>query len=126
MYDNLTRTNLEFAYRKAEKRIEELEKENAELKEKLEGAEFGYHEGFKDCAKSRLNVTTISDCPIKDVQELQKKLAGSKMENDCKFAFNGLATFVDWYAVNKEQKERYMNDILLLVNKMEKLPKEIE
>jgi hypothetical protein len=24
----------------------------------------GYHEGFKDCAKSRLNVTTISDCPI--------------------------------------------------------------
>ena len=26
----------------------------------------GYHEGFKDCAKSRLNTTTISDCPIKD------------------------------------------------------------
>ena len=22
--------------------------------------------GFKDCAKARLNVTTISDCPIKD------------------------------------------------------------
>ena len=31
-----------------------------------DGAEFGYHEGFKVCAKSRLNVTTISDCPIKD------------------------------------------------------------
>jgi len=27
-----------------------------------EGAEFG----FKECAKARLNVTTISDCPIKD------------------------------------------------------------
>ena len=27
-----------------------------------EGAEFG----FKECAKSRLNITTISDCPIKD------------------------------------------------------------
>ena len=26
----------------------------------------GYHEGFKDCAKARLNVTTISDCPVKD------------------------------------------------------------
>ena len=26
----------------------------------------GYHEGFKDCAKARLNTTTISDCPIKD------------------------------------------------------------
>ncbi len=25
-----------------------------------------YDEGFKDCAKARLNVTTISDCPIKD------------------------------------------------------------
>ena len=24
-----------------------------------------YDEGFKDCAKARLNVTTISDCPIK-------------------------------------------------------------
>lgn len=35
MYDNLTRTNLEFAHREAEKRIAELEKENAELKEKL-------------------------------------------------------------------------------------------
>ena len=31
-----------------------------------DGAEFGYHEGFKDCAKSRLNITTISDSPIKD------------------------------------------------------------
>ena len=25
-----------------------------------------YDEGFKDCAKARLNVTTISDCPIKN------------------------------------------------------------
>ena len=29
----------------------------------------GYHEGFKDCAKTRLNVTTISDCPIKDEEK---------------------------------------------------------
>ena len=34
MYDNLTRTNLEFAHRKAEKRIEELEKENKLLGER--------------------------------------------------------------------------------------------
>lgn len=33
MYDNLTRTNLEFAHREAEKRIAKLEKENAELRE---------------------------------------------------------------------------------------------
>ena len=30
------------------------------------GAEFGYKKGFEECAKARLNVTTISDCPIKD------------------------------------------------------------
>lgn len=35
MYDNLTRTNLEFAHREAEKRIAELEKENKELKEQV-------------------------------------------------------------------------------------------
>jgi hypothetical protein len=35
MYDNLTRTNLEFAHREAEKRIVELEKENAGLKARL-------------------------------------------------------------------------------------------
>ena len=31
----------------------------------------GYHECFKDCAKSRLNVTTISDCPNKDEVQLE-------------------------------------------------------
>lgn len=39
------------------------------------GAEFGYKAGFKDCAKSRLNVTTISDCPIKDEEESKYKTA---------------------------------------------------
>ena len=34
MYDNLTRTNLEFAHRKAEKRIEELEREKHLLGER--------------------------------------------------------------------------------------------
>ena len=33
---------------------------------RYDGYVAGYHEGFKECAKSRLNVTTISDCPIKD------------------------------------------------------------
>lgn len=33
MYDNLTRTNLEFAHRESEKQIAKLEKENAELRE---------------------------------------------------------------------------------------------
>lgn len=33
MYDNLTRTNLEFAHKEAEKRIAKLENENTELRE---------------------------------------------------------------------------------------------
>lgn len=31
-----------------------------------DGAELGYKKGFEECAKARLNTTTISDCPIKD------------------------------------------------------------
>lgn len=52
------------------------------------------------------------------IQELQKKLTESKMDNVYKFAFNELATFIDWYAESKDQNEHYMNDILLLVTKM--------
>ena len=61
-----------------------------------------------------------------NIQKLQKKLAESNMAYVCKFAFNELATFVDWYAVSKEQNEYYMNDLLLLVTKMAELSKEIE
>lgn len=58
------------------------------------------------------------------IQELQENLAESKIDNVCKFAFNELATFVDWYAVSKEQNEHYMNDLLLLATKMTELLKE--
>lgn len=60
------------------------------------------------------------------IQELQRKVAESKMDNVCKFVFNELATFVDWYAVSEEQDEHYMNNLLLLVNKMAEFIKEIE
>ena len=60
------------------------------------------------------------------IQELQRKVAESKMDNVCKFVFNELATFVDWYTVSKEQNEHYMNNLLLLVNKMAEFIKEIE
>ena len=44
----------------------------------------GYHEGFKDCAKARLNVTTISDCPIKyEWHDLRKNPKDLPTE-DCK------------------------------------------
>ena len=42
----------------------------------------GYHEGFKDCAKSRLNVTTISDCTIKDEWHYVKDGEYPKDEKD--------------------------------------------
>ena len=42
------------------------EGECLQSKYKKQGYLAGYHEGFKDCAKARLNTTTISDCPIKD------------------------------------------------------------
>lgn len=43
-----------------------------------------YDEGFKDCAKARLNVTTISDCPIKyEWHDLRKNPRDLPTE-DCK------------------------------------------
>ena len=53
-----------------------------------EGAEFGYHEGFKDCAKSRLNVTTISDCPIKDEWHYVKDGDLPKAYQKCYFIYS--------------------------------------
>ena len=35
----------------------------------------GYKAGFETCAQSRLNVTTISDCPNKDEEESKYKTA---------------------------------------------------
>ena len=57
------------------------------------------------------------------ITELQEKLAESKIDKVCIFAFNELATFVDWYAENQEMNEHYQNDILLLMNKMLELLK---
>ncbi|MBO7712219.1 MAG: hypothetical protein J6S85_01790 [Methanobrevibacter sp.] len=53
--------------------------------------------------------------------ELQKKFVESKIDKVCMFAFNELATFVDWYAETQEINEHYQNDILLLMNKMNKM-----
>lgn len=58
MYDNLTRTNLEFAYQKAEKRIAELEK-------KLEQTE-------KDLADYQFNYPTIKE--LSKELEIERKL----------------------------------------------------
>lgn len=49
-----------------------------------DGLKAGYHEGFKDCAKAKLNVTTISDCPIKyEWHDLRKNPKDLPTE-DCK------------------------------------------
>ena len=59
------------------------------------------------------------------VLEIQKELAESKMDKVCLFAFNELATFVDWFAESKEMNKHYLNNILLLITKMSEF-KEIE
>jgi len=43
-----------------------------------------YDEGFKDCAKARLNVTTISDCPIKNEWHDLRKNPNDLPTEDCK------------------------------------------
>ena len=49
-----------------------------------------YDEAFKTCAKARLNVTTISDCPIKDEQkivELEQQIEKMKCCENCRHYF---------------------------------------
>ena len=98
-----------------EKEAEEYRKENlckkchnhckegmctcAECKTKTykDGAEFGYNKGFKDCAKSRLNVTTISDCPIKEEwHDLRKDYIVCYLDTACERHTFELS-FVDWF-----------------------------
>ena len=50
----------------AKKEQEQMYSTETDYVGRKQGFLAGYHEGFKDCAKARLNVTTISDCPIKD------------------------------------------------------------
>ena len=71
MYDNLTRTNLEFAYQKAEKRIEELER-------KLERTE----KGCKTCTK-------FDEVKLTKAKELLERFLGlgNLWNLDCKDYF---------------------------------------
>ena len=60
-----------------------------------DGLKAGYHEGFKSCAKARLNVTTISDCPIKDEQkiaELEQQIEKMKCCENCRHYFKDSET----------------------------------
>lgn len=67
----------------------------------------GYHEGFKDCAKARLNVTTISDCPIKDewhdLEKDQTDLPEEEKEYVVKIReYGGISVYIGRYW--KEEK----------------------
>ena len=57
LYDRLDPKAIDSVSEFSNKHIEE-----AIVSSFKKGAEFG----FQECAKSRLNITTISDCPIKD------------------------------------------------------------
>ena len=48
----------------------------------------GYKAGFETCAQSRLNVTTVSDCPIKDGEQLEyaKTIIKDLLDNSDEYA----------------------------------------
>lgn len=56
----------------------------------------GYREGFKDCAKSRLNVTTISDYPIKDEWHYVKDGDLPRQDGNTCFSIEVLASNKKW------------------------------
>ena len=81
----------------------------------------GYHEGFKDCAKARLNVTTISDCPIKDEaqgEEAYKELCENYSNNKSLYTDG----FYDGY--HECQKEHEWHDLKKDPNDLPKDDKE--
>jgi len=56
--------------------------EDSRMTDRMLAYRTGYKKGFEECAKARLNVTTISDCPIKDEWHYVKDGDLPKDEND--------------------------------------------
>ena len=92
MYDNLTRTNLEFAYQKAEKRIKELEQKLEQTEKDLADYQFNYPK-IKDLEQENAELkgslelyesggckaTKLFECGV--VKELKDQLYQSKRDN---------------------------------------------
>ena len=81
-----------------------------------DGAEFGYNKGFKEGLKQKVNITTISDYPIKDEWHYvkdgdlppKKKLdIGTKSES-VYVATRGCGTYIGYY--NFSRKVWYLAD----------------
>ena len=83
MYDNLTRTNLEFAYREAEKRIAQLEKENAELKEEMNAKQVVLND-FKSRVETVTGRFNKKSSQLTKAKEIIKKFLDAKnIEDTC-------------------------------------------
>ena len=77
-----------------------------------DGAEIGYKKGFEECAKARLNVTTISDCPIKDEWHDLRKDPKDYPEKE-KLG----QTFIVAFAFNEQTQKYYSFDCAEYIDK---------
>ena len=55
------------------------------------------------------------------IEEIEKELENSKLDNETKKYFEELSNFVDWFAVNEKMNEQFQTILLLILDKLEYL-----
>ena len=55
------------------------------------------------------------------IEEIEKELENSKLDNETKKYFEELSNFVDWFAVNEKMNEQFQTILLLILYKLEYL-----
>lgn len=53
------------------------------------------------------------------IEEIEKELEDSKLDNETKKYFEELSNFIDWFAVNEKMNEQFQTDLLLILEKLE-------
>ena len=53
------------------------------------------------------------------IEEIEKELENSKLDNETKKYFEELSNFVDWFAVNEKMNEHFQTILLLIIDKLE-------
>ena len=55
------------------------------------------------------------------IEEIEKELENSKLDNQTTKYFEELSNFVDWFATNEKMNEHFQTDLLLILDKLETL-----
>ena len=55
------------------------------------------------------------------IEEIEKELENSKLDNQTKKYFEELSNFVDWFSTNEKMNEHFQTDLLLILDKLETL-----